>query len=580
MDRRTILAILLSALVLIFAPMLLERLGLTPKRTPAPTADRTGASSTVAPSDTAATAGGPESPSPAGGLGALPPVQAQVGSVSRPALANVVAAPARRILLSSDLYEAEFDSRGARLVGMRLKRYRAADGGAVHLDGAPTVSLDLGDTLSSRILADAVYDVSESTDAAGFTRRLRFAIADTSGVRITQTYSLDPKSYLIDLEVRMDGVLQRGLSDYRVSLRSWPLVSEANLQEDLRNLEAVSLIGKEVKRHSYNTLRKGEKRDDVAVRWTAVRSKYFAVAVIPEQASTKSVRAFAPADGFDLPPGKVPAADAARFSSQVGTALVLPVPPAGMSHHLRIYAGPNDYWMLEKVGYRLKEIVNLGWSWLLPFSRAILKVLVFLHQFIANYGVVILLLSLLVKVVFHPLTASSLRSMRAMQRIQPEVEKVRKRYEKDPQKMNQAVFALYKENKISPLGGCLPMLIQMPVMFALYQVFLHAIELRQAGFLLWIRDLSAPDVLMSVAGFPVRVLPLIMFGSSLLQQKLTPTDPRQVSTMYIMNVVMLVLFYNLPSGLVLYWTATNLLTALQQYLVTHGERSAPAPAAT
>jgi YidC/Oxa1 family membrane protein insertase len=317
----------------------------------------------------------------------------------------------------------------------------------------------------------------------------------------------------------------------------------------------------------------------VAVQWAAVRSKYFAVAVIPEQATTKSRRAFVPADGI-VPPVGTPPAIAGMVASQVATALVLPVPPDGMAHHLRIYAGPNDYWMLEKVGYRLQDIVDLGWPIILPFSQAILVVLVFFHRFIANYGVVILLLSLLVKVLFHPLTASSLRSMRAMQRIQPEVEKLRKRHEKDPQKMNQAVFALYKENKISPLGGCLPMLIQMPVMFALYQVFLHAIELRQSPFLLWIDDLSAPDVLFQVAGFPIRILPVIMFGSSLLQQKMTPTDPRQVTTMYIMNVVMLVLFYNLPSGLVLYWTVTNLLTALQQYLVTHGEQTTPIPATT
>lgn len=579
MDRRTILAIALSALVLIFAPMLLERLGVMPKRQAATPADRTGASSPVVSGDSAATAAVPETSGGLGGLGGLSHTAPAADAASGPGLAGALTAPARRILVASDLYEAEFDSRGARLVAMRLKRYMAADKGAVRLDGSPAFWLELGDKLSSRVLANAVYDVSESTDASGFTRRLRFAIADTSGVRITQTYTLDPKSYLIDLEVRMDGVLQRGVTDYHVALRSWPLVTERNLQEDINNLQAVSLVGKDVKRHRYNDLRKGEKSEEGAIRWAAVRSKYFTLAAIPEQASSKSVRTFVPGDGIPPPAGSSPA-DAQMFTSQVGAAIVLPVPPAGMTHHLLIYAGPNDYWMLEKVGHRLQNVVDLGWSWILPFSRAILKVMVFFHQFIANYGLVILLLSALVKILFHPLTASSLRSMRAMQRIQPEVEKLRKRHEKDPQRLNQAVFALYKEHKISPFGGCLPMVIQMPVMFALYQVFLHAIELRQAPFLLWIDDLSAPDVLFSVAGFPIRILPAIMFGSSLLQQKLTPTDPRQVTTMYIMNVVMLVLFYNLPSGLVLYWTVTNLLTALQQYLVTHGERSAPEPATT
>ena len=577
MERRMILAIALSALVLIFVPLLMERLGLIDKPKPP---DRRGASAPVAPADSARPGPAAADSSPTGrGLASLFKEETPAGPAAAPALASVVAAPARRVLVTNDLYEAEFDTRGARLVGLRLKNYKAADKGPVRLDGEPTVWLDLGEPEAPGLLTAAVYDVSESTDAQGQIRRLRFALADTSGVRVTQTYTFDPKTYLIDLQVRMDGLLRRGVTDYHLGLRTWPLASERNIQEDLNNLQAVSLVGKDIKRHRYNDLRKGEKREDVAVQWTAVRSKYFTVAAIPEQATTKSLRAFVPADGI-VPPVGTPPAIAGMVASQVATALVLPVPPDGMTHHLRIYAGPNDYWMLEKVGYRLQDVVDLGWRWILPFSRAILKVLVFFHQFIVNYGLVILVLSLLVKVLFHPLTASSLRSMRAMQRIQPEVEKLRKRHEKDPQKLNQAVFALYKENKISPLGGCLPMLIQMPVMFALYQVFLHAIELRQSPFLLWIDDLSAPDVLFQVAGFPIRILPVIMFGSSLLQQKMTPTDPRQVTTMYIMNVVMLVLFYNLPSGLVLYWTVTNLLTALQQYLVTHGEQTTPIPATT
>jgi YidC/Oxa1 family membrane protein insertase len=161
--------------------------------------------------------------------------------------------------------------------------------------------------------------------------------------------------------------------------------------------------------------------------------------------------------------------------------------------------------------------------------------------------------------------------MRAMQKVQPEIEKIRAKYKNDSQKMNQAVMELYKEHKVNPIGGCLPMLVQMPVLIALYQVFLHAIDLRQAPFFLWINDLSSPDVLFTVAGFPIRALPLIMYGSAYLQQIMTPTDPRQRITMHLMNLFLLVIFYNLPSGLVLYWTVTNLLTAAQQYLVRRGD---------
>jgi YidC/Oxa1 family membrane protein insertase len=140
-------------------------------------------------------------------------------------------------------------------------------------------------------------------------------------------------------------------------------------------------------------------------------------------------------------------------------------------------------------------------------------------------------------------------------------------------------MALYKENKVNPAGGCLPMLLQMPLFIALYQVLFNAIELRQAPFVAWITDLSAPDHLFTVAGFPVRLLPIIMLGSGLLAQLVTPSDPRQKPTMYMMNVVMLVFFYNLPSGLVLYWTIMNVLTALQQWMILRQDDSQPVTAA-
>ena len=134
-------------------------------------------------------------------------------------------------------------------------------------------------------------------------------------------------------------------------------------------------------------------------------------------------------------------------------------------------------------------------------------------------------------------------------------------------------MALYKENKVNPAGGCLPMLMQMPLFFAIYAVIFNAIDLRQAPFLGWIHDLSAPDQLFAVAGFPIRLLPLLMAGTGFLSQRLTPTDPRQAPTMYMMNFVMLVIFYPMPSGLVLYWTVMNLLTALQQWLAMRGDDS-------
>jgi YidC/Oxa1 family membrane protein insertase len=168
--------------------------------------------------------------------------------------------------------------------------------------------------------------------------------------------------------------------------------------------------------------------------------------------------------------------------------------------------------------------------------------------------------------------------MRSMQRLQPEMERIREKYKNKPEALNAAVMALYKENKVNPAGGCLPMLLQMPLFFALYAVLSSAIDLRQAPFFAWIHDLSAPDTLFTVAGVPIRLLPIIMAGTGFLQQRLTPTPSQQQTTMYLMNVFMLFVFYGLPSGLVFYWTVMNLYTSLQQWLAIRGDVGVVVPA--
>jgi YidC/Oxa1 family membrane protein insertase len=160
------------------------------------------------------------------------------------------------------------------------------------------------------------------------------------------------------------------------------------------------------------------------------------------------------------------------------------------------------------------------------------------------------------------------------------MERLREKYKNKPEAMNAAIMALYKENKVNPAGGCLPMVLQMPLFFALYAVLSSAIDLRQAPFVAWIHDLSAPDHLFSVAGFSVHLLPIIMAGTGFLQQRLTPTPSQQQSTMYLMNLFMLFVFYGLPSGLVFYWTVMNLYTSLQQWLAIRGDDGVVVPVGT
>jgi len=168
-----------------------------------------------------------------------------------------------------------------------------------------------------------------------------------------------------------------------------------------------------------------------------------------------------------------------------------------------------------------------------------------------------------------------MRSMQRMQELQPVMDRLREKYKNDQERLNKEIFALYKEHKVNPMGGCLPILVQMPVFFALYAVLSSSIELRQAGFVAWITDLSAPDVLR-LGGLSVHVLPLLMAATMVWQQKLTPMDPRQAATGMMMPFVMLFIFYGMPSGLVLYWTTINILTALQQMQTRAGMKPAAA----
>ncbi|MGH7682323.1 MAG: membrane protein insertase YidC, partial [Candidatus Eiseniibacteriota bacterium] len=219
----------------------------------------------------------------------------------------------------------------------------------------------------------------------------------------------------------------------------------------------------------------------------------------------------------------------------------------------------------------LDRLANLGWRWVTGLSAFLLATLNFIYRHIPNYGIAIIVISAATKLVFYPLTQTSLRSMKLMHHLQPQVKAIQDRHKNDPAKMNQAMMDLYKENKVNPLSGCLPTLLQIPVFVALYNVLLNSIELRGAGFLGYVQNLAAPDVLFHVAGFPVHIFPVLMTGSTYLMQSQTPVAPQQKQMMMLMPVMMLIFMYSFPSGVVLYWIVNNVLSAAQQYLVNVAE---------
>jgi YidC/Oxa1 family membrane protein insertase len=243
---------------------------------------------------------------------------------------------------------------------------------------------------------------------------------------------------------------------------------------------------------------------------------------------------------------------------------IVPVGPIAPGATARIavplYAGPQDQDRLQAVAPGLQLVVDYGW--LTVIAAPLFWVLKVFHGWLGNWGLAIILLTVVIKLIFFPLSAASYRSMAKMKLVTPRLMKLREQYGDDKVKMNQAMMELYKNEKINPLGGCLPILVQIPVFIALYWVLFESVELRHAPFYLWIKDLSAPD--------PWYVLPTLMMVSMIVQTKMNPTppDPVQAKVMMIMPLVFGVMFYFFPSGLVLYWLVNNILSILQQWQIT------------
>jgi YidC/Oxa1 family membrane protein insertase len=225
----------------------------------------------------------------------------------------------------------------------------------------------------------------------------------------------------------------------------------------------------------------------------------------------------------------------------------------------RFYAGPKDQKRLEEIAENLNLTVDYGFLWWIAVP--LFYILDWFHSYVGNWGGAIILLTVLVKLVLYPLSAKSYKSMANMRRVAPQMKRLQERHADDRQKLSQEMMALYKKEKVNPLGGCLPMLLPMPIFLALYWVLFESVELRHAPFALWINDLAAMD--------PYFVLPLLMGGSMYLQQLMSPAvgDPMQVRMMRLMPVMFTVMFLFFPAGLVLYWLVNSVLSIAQQYYV-------------
>jgi YidC/Oxa1 family membrane protein insertase len=527
MERNAVLFLVLSIVIIIVYSMVVP---------PAPPQ----APNQVAPSQ--------EAPSVTGGV-ATPSTRAEL-----PALA---AGPERVVTVETDLYRATLSTRGAVITSWQLKRYTNGPKNETPIELfvppekvsalAPlAVVVEGEDEALKTAVLNGPYalegdDLQLSADR-GPTGQLRFAVRTPSGQVVSKRLTFHHDSYQVDVEVETRGVTgaYRLMLGENFGIREWGA------------LTTVGYVGPTSQVDGKVVWDKPSKLDQPAVHagrvaWTALQDKYFLSALIPQE-----------------PQGAVVAE---RFGEgRVTVGLRETASGETASRAYRLYAGPKEYDRLVAMNVGLDGTIDFGWfiygSWSLVrlIAEPLFLILKFLHSYLGNYGAAIIVLTALIKILFIPLTHKSYVSMRAMSTLQPQLQALQKKYKHDKARLNQELMGLYKTNKVNPLGGCLPMVLQIPFFVAFFNILYTTIELRQAPFFLWITDLSEKD--------PSYILPVLMGATMVLQQKLQPTtmDPKQAKLMLLMPVVFTFFFLSFPSGLVLYWMVNNLLSILQQYV--------------
>ncbi|NQU10870.1 membrane protein insertase YidC, partial [bacterium] len=503
---------------------------------------------------------------PAAGPG---PAPAPMAPAPAPALTNGIApagafaaprdrARERTITLENEFVRVEFTSWGGGIRQVELLQHRAhGSDDRVFLNGAdfpPMLSLPglpgAGPEADYDLEQEDRYTVVARTGAG-------------AGVGVSKRFTLGP-----DYSIASSFTVNRGGSPATNGLDTvvgTAVPAHAKEPPDLLAAGWLKVEGEKYGSGQLKTaLKKGPQRvpdPPEPIAWGAVKSQFFAMVLTP--ATNAAAMEYRKAD-MSPPPGwqgKQPP------QGLTGTLTLLPVAAGeyrAEEYAFSLYAGPKQYSRLLALRAGQEAVMQFGMFGFI--SVVLLKGMVFLHGLIPNYGVAIIIITLIIKIVLWPVQAKSMKSMKAMQKFQPLMTKLREKHKDQPQKLNAEMMKLYKEHKINPFGGCLPMLVQIPVFFGFYTMLRSAVELRGAGFL-WISDLSQPDTITQLAGFPLNPLPLLMGVSMLWQMKLTPTggDPKQQQMMLIMPVVFLFICYNMSSGLVLYWTVQQFLSIGQQW---------------
>ncbi len=480
--------------------------------------------------------------------------------------------------IETDLIKAQIVNKGASLVRWYLKNYKKWDGDSVQLIWEPKGEYFLrfltyeDKRIDSRDLFFTINIDSPNIRLTGDdSLRLVAKLEIAPGKSIEKVLTFYGNKYHISSDIILNNV------DDIIPSRGYNLIwSEGlhyqefnSIDETHESMAMVSLNGQFEELQAEDN-KKVESSSTGLIDFTAVKIKYFTAAIVPQP-----FRSF---DGtVDLSGRKyyVYKGDERRNSVVAKHAMAFRVPYKGgrQSNTFLLYIGPLDYNILKDYNVGLEGIINFGWRLIVrPIGEFfMLPIFKFIHSFIPNYGIALIVFSVLMKILLYPLSIQQMRSAQKMQLLAPEINNIREKYKDDNTKQQQEIMKLYSEYGINPMGGCLPLLLQLPILYALWSVLRVSIDLRQAEFMLWIKDLSIPDYIIDL-GFKLPIigidkfsgLALLMGATLFIQQKMTITDPRQKGLVYIMPIMFTLLFSNFPSGLNLYYFIFNLLGIIQQ----------------
>lgn len=464
-----------------------------------------------------------------------------------------------RARIITDVIDAEIDANGGDLRKVVLSRYRqndAAEQPFVLLEERPGRNYFaqmgfVGGTLPTHKtvfeLVPGEYRLKDGQNEIKVVLKASLNNAD-----VVRTYKFQRGSYVVDVETQIinrGAAVVEGFPYYQILRHGQPPEGESALMHTFTGPALYTDVGK-FQKVSFEDISKGKTEfvKEAKDGWISLVQHHFVSAWVTTDPADASQREFY---------------TRAVGDNEYSAGMIFPViklnPGDEKTVSMRLYAGPQELEKIKSLAPGLDLVVDYGWLTILAYPIFIL--LNWINKLVINWGVSIILLTILIKLVFYPLSAAGYKSMAKMRKLAPRLQNLKERYGDDRQKLHEGMMKIYQEEKINPMGGCLPILVQIPVFIALYWVLMGAVELRQAPFALWIQDLSKPD--------PYYVLPVIMAITSFIQVKLSPAspDPVQQKVMMAMPVIFSVMFLFFPAGLVLYWLVNNVLSILQQWRI-------------